>query len=254
MNAQPEPTSASPMRHALVTGGSRGLGRALCAELARQNWRVALTYRERHAEAQQSAREASLSGIGALALQADQRDRSAVNRAFAELGAAWNRLDLLICNAAINRDRLISRLHEDEWDELIETNLSGTWRVIQAALPLLLQAKSPCILLIGSHVGVFGRAGQAAYSASKAALIGLGKSLAREFAPQIRVNIILPGFLETQMSHESGPATRDRALAENLLGAIHPLDLCAKNILRYAELCYTTGAILPLDSRPIQWP
>ncbi len=206
-------------RRALVTGGSRGIGRAICIELARAGASVAVNYNASEDAAREVVAAIEAEGGVAAALPGDiaESDQAAalVKAAAAELGG----LDILVNNAGITRDGLLMRMSEDDWDIVQRTNLRGVFAVTKASLRQLLRAEAGRVINITSVVGVMGNAGQVNYAASKAGLIGFTRSLAREVASRgVTVNAIAPGFIETDIT---APLTE--AQRENVLGQV-PLD------------------------------
>ncbi len=186
---------------ALVTGGSRGIGRAICLELARGGASVAVNYNASEAVAREVVAAIEAEGGTAIALGGDiaQSDQAAalVKAAAAELGG----LDILVNNAGITRDGLLMRMSEEDWDVVQATNLRGVYAVTKASLRHLLRSPAGRVISITSVVGVMGNAGQVNYAASKAGLIGLTRSLAREVATRgVTVNAIAPGFIETDIT------------------------------------------------------
>jgi 3-oxoacyl-[acyl-carrier protein] reductase len=165
----------------------------------------------------------------------------------ATIAETCGRLDVLVANAGIACDRPLARISEAAWDRTIAVNLSGVRHLLRAAQPLLLEARGMAIL-VGSLLGLRGAAGAAAYAASKAGLIGLGLSVAREFAPAARLNIVIPGYLPTAMGL-ANPEARDRARAEDLLGCDGSIDEAAAMVAFVARLGNVTGQIFHVDGR-----
>ena len=206
-------------RRALVTGGSRGIGRAICIELARAGASVAVNYNASEGAAREVVAAIQADGGTAVALPGDiaesNQAATLVKAAAAELGG----LDILVNNAGITRDGLLMRMSEDDWDVVQRTNLRGVFAVTKASLRQLLRSEAGRVINITSVVGVMGNAGQVNYAASKAGLIGFTRSLAREVASRgVTVNAIAPGFIETDIT---APLTE--AQRENVLGQV-PLD------------------------------
>ncbi len=206
-------------RRALVTGGSRGIGRAICIELARAGASVAVNYNASEDAAREVVAAIEAEGGVAAALPGDiaESDQAAalVKAAADELGG----LDILVNNAGITRDGLLMRMSEDDWDIVQRTNLRGVFAVTKASMRQLLRSEAGRVINITSVVGVMGNAGQVNYAASKAGLIGFTRSLAREVASRnVTVNAIAPGFIETDIT---APLTEEQR--ENVLGQV-PLD------------------------------
>ncbi|WBL35464.1 3-oxoacyl-[acyl-carrier-protein] reductase [Tepidiforma flava] len=187
-------------RAALVTGGSRGIGRAICLELGRRGARVAVNYRANGALAEEVAAEIRAMGTDAFAVGGDVAhadDAAAMVKAATE---RFGGLDILVNNAGITRDGLLMRMSDDDWDAVHQVNLRGAFLVTRAAMRPLLRSKAGRIINITSVVGVMGNAGQANYAAAKAGLIGFTRALAREVASRgVTVNAVAPGFIETDI-------------------------------------------------------
>jgi 3-oxoacyl-[acyl-carrier protein] reductase len=199
---------------AVVTGGTRGIGRAIAGLLHRAGCSVRVLARD---EKRGFALERDLAG--ACFLRADVSVLAEVEEAIGSIYAADGRLDYLVNNAGITRDRLILRMREEEWDEVLNVNLKGVYHCIRAALRYMLKGKGGAIVSVGSVVGETGNAGQANYAASKAGLVGLSRSVAREVAGRgIRVNVVSPGLILTEMTAGLDPAVRSSYLARVPLG------------------------------------
>jgi 3-oxoacyl-[acyl-carrier protein] reductase len=231
---------------ALITGATRGLGRHLTNTFIADGYAVVLNY----LSAEVSAKELIKNREGyALAIKADVGDAKQVREMLRQTNEFFGRLDIVINNAGITRDNLLLKQTEEEWDAIFRTNLTGCFHVIRAAAPLMIETGGGHIINISSYSGVKGKAGQAAYSASKAALIGLTVSAARELAEHnIRVNAILPGYMMTAMGSAAGKAA-EKAKEESLLHALIEPSVIAKSIVSLASSGYITGQTISLDSR-----
>jgi len=231
---------------ALITGAARGLGRHLTDTFVADGYAVVVNY----LTAEMSAKELIKNRERyALAVKADVGDAKQVREMLRQTNDYFGRLDIVINNAGITRDKLLLKQTEEEWDAIFRTNLTGCFHVIRAAAPLMIETGGGHIINISSCSGVKGKAGQAAYSASKAALIGLTVSSARELAEHhIRVNAILPGYMMTAMGSAAGKAA-EKAKEESLLHALIEPSAIAKSIVSLASYGYITGQIISLDSR-----
>jgi len=232
-------------RTALITGGSRGLGRAVALALASGGYRVAINYLKSDKEA-----EAVLKSMGeALPLKADVSDSASVVTMASEIKKKWGRLDVLINNAGVTVDTLFVKLKEEDWDRVLGTNLKGCFNTIKAFSPLIKESGGGHIINISSISGTRGKAGQAAYSASKAALLGLTVSAARELSEyNIRVNAVLPGYMPTDMGSGAEKAM-DEARKKSLIGKLSDPKEVAGFIAWLAGTESVTGQVFTIDSR-----
>ncbi len=232
-------------RVALVTGGSRGIGAAVSRGLAAAGARVAVNYRAGADAAHQLAGE-----IGGLAIPADVADpaqaASLVERVEAELGS----LDILVNNAGVTRDTLIVRMTDEDWDAVMDTNLRGVFNVCRAAARGMLKRRSGSIVNMTSVVGIHGNPGQTNYAASKAGIIGLTKSLAKELGSRgVRANAIAPGYITTELTAALPQELQEAILAATPLGRLgDPDDVAgAVRFLCSDEARFVTGAVLQVD-------
>lgn len=231
----------------LVTGGTRGIGRAIVDAAAAAGARVAFTYRSSAETAE--ALVAELGEDRAIGIQADAASAEDAQRAVGTVLDAWGRIDGLVVNAGITRDGLMIRMDEQAWQDVIDTNLTGAFHVAKAAYRPMMKQRSGSIVTISSVVGVMGNAGQANYAASKAGLIGFTKSLARELSGRgVRANVVAPGYVETDMTADLGKA------AEALMGQIplgrlgQPEDIAAAVLYLLSPAAgYVTGQVLCVD-------
>ncbi|TVQ70961.1 MAG: 3-oxoacyl-[acyl-carrier-protein] reductase [Balneolaceae bacterium] len=235
---------------ALVTGGSRGIGKAIALQLADAGADVLITYARSAEAAEEVVRQIEETGRKAKAVQADAVDFNEAEKVVAIAQSEFNGLDILVNNAGITRDTLIMRMTEEQWDDVIRTNLKSVFNYSKAVIRPMMKARSGSIINISSVVGIAGNAGQTNYSASKAGIIGFSKSLAREVASRnIRVNVIAPGYISTEMTGK---------LDENILKSIEaqiPLkragepDEVAQAVVFMASdaASYLTGVILNVD-------
>jgi 3-oxoacyl-[acyl-carrier protein] reductase len=235
-------------RIALVTGASRGIGRAIAETLARQGALVVAASRGDHAQATVDGVIAA--GGKAEALTLDVTDQGAVERAIQEIVARHGRLDVLVSNAGITRDQLLLRMKREDWDAVIATNLTATFTLCQAALRPMIKQRGGRLIAISSVVGQSGNAGQANYAASKAGLIGFCKSMAREVASRgITVNVVAPGLVETDMTRALTEDSRGDWAAKIPLGRLgRPADVAnAVCFLASDEASYITGHVLAVN-------
>lgn len=238
--------AASPT--VLVTGGSRGIGRAICLEFGRRGWRVGVHYRERRDEAEKTAGMIKDGGGEAAIYQAEVRHAGQVQAMVQNFLADWERLDVLVCNAGQAENGLVVSLRPEQWVSTIETNLTGTFHCLRAAGPAMLARQEGSVLVVTSFAGLQGRAGQAAYAASKAGLLGLVKSVAREWGPyNVRINAVCPGWHKTGLSEAYLPGPDE--LADHMLGRLVGLESAARSVYHLALLQDASGQVWNLDSR-----
>lgn len=234
---------------ALVTGGSRGIGRAVAEALAREGLSVVVAARDIGA-AEETAAVVRALGASALAVQADVADPGQVERLVAAAVQQFGRLDILVNNAGITRDGLLLRMNETDWDAVLEVNLKGAFLCTKAALKTMVRQKSGCIVNITSVMGLRGNAGQANYAAAKAGLIGLTKSTAWEVASRgIRVNAVAPGFITTRMTEGLPEGVTTEALKRIPLGRFgRPEDVAGVVVFLCSEAAsYLTGQVVVVD-------
>lgn len=234
---------------AVVTGAGRGIGRAIVKAFAAAGADVACVSRSA-ANAAQAAEEVRSAGRRAWTIAADVADPASVAEAASRVLAEAGRVDILVNNAGITRDGLIARMSDEDWDRVLDTNLRGAFLLIRAFTRAFLKQRSGRIINISSIVGLIGNAGQANYAASKAGLIGLTRSVAKEFGSrQVTCNAIAPGFIETDMTAALTPAQREALLGKIPLGILGSADDVAAAALYLAGPGgrYVTGQVLTVD-------
>ncbi len=236
-------------KNVLVTGGTRGIGRAIVEAAAQAGARVAFTYRSSSETADQLV--ADLGGSEkALAIQADAASAEDAQAAVDAVTEAWGTIDGLVVNAGITRDGLMIRMDADAWQAVIDTNLTGAFHVAKAAYRPMMKQRGGSIVTISSVVGVMGNAGQANYAASKAGLIGFTKSLARELGGRgVRANVVAPGYIATDMTAELGEKVTDAMKGQIPLGRLgQPDDIAAAVLYLLSDAAaYVTGHVLHVD-------
>jgi 3-oxoacyl-[acyl-carrier protein] reductase len=239
------PTTA---RTALVTGASRGIGRAIAIELGRAGHRVACCASSEGAK--ETAIEVEAHGAEALALQADVGDAGAVDAAFTAIEEAWGPVEILVNNAGITADGLVARMTDEAWSSVLQVNLDGAFHTIRRATPKLMRGRWGRIVNLSSVVGQSGQAGQANYAAAKAGLVGLTRAIARELAPRnITCNVVAPGPIVTGMTDALPQELREAMGAAVPLGRFGtPEEVAAVVGFLCSEAAgYVTGALVPVD-------
>ena len=235
---------------ALVTGGSRGIGAAIARRLAADGHDVAITFRGRSDAAEATAAACRASGVKALAIQADIASEADSVRVLEQVRREMGPVGILVNNAGITRDGLMMRMKTEQFNEVIETNLTGAFVMSRLVVPDMMKARSGRIINITSVAGLYGNAGQANYSAAKAGLIGLTKSMAREIGSRgITVNAVAPGFIETDMTAELPEKLRTGVISRIALGRLgQPEDIAAAvSFLAKPEAGYITGQVLEIS-------
>lgn len=225
-------------RTVLVTGGNRGIGFAIAAEFLAQGHRVAVTARSGDGPA------------GAMTVRADVTDAASVDAAFTEVEAELGPVEVLVANAGITKDTLLLRMSEEDFTSVIDTNLSGAFRVVKRASKGMLKARFGRIVLVSSVVGLLGSAGQVNYSASKSGLVGLARSLTRELGSRnITANVVAPGFVETEMTAVLPAEQQSEYLASIPAGRFATPEEIARVVAWLAgdDASYISGAVIPVD-------
>ena len=235
---------------ALVTGASRGIGRAVALKLASEGAKVALNYAGNEAAADAVKQEIEAAGGEAILVKADVANEAAVQDMVQKTADAFGRIDILVNNAGITRDGLLARMKEEDWDAVLSTNLKGVFLTTKAAAKLMMKQRAGRIVNMASVVGVTGNAGQANYSAAKAGVIGFTKTIAKELASRgITANAVAPGFIDTDMTSGLPDKAKEAALSGIPLGRMGtPEDIAAAVLFLVSDQAsYITGQVLNVD-------
>lgn len=235
---------------ALVTGASRGIGRAIALALASKGFAVALNYAGSHDAAEAVKKEIEDAGGKAFTVQGDVSKSEDVDRIFKTVKDEFGGLNILVNNAGINRDALLIRMKESNWDDVIATDLKSDFLTTKAAAAMMMRKRKGSIINISSVVGIMGNIGQANYAAAKAGVIGLTKACAKEMAARnIRVNAVAPGFIETAMTDGIPEKIREGMIASIPMGRMgQPEDIArAVCFLASDDASYITGQVLVVD-------
>ncbi|MGH8775537.1 MAG: 3-oxoacyl-ACP reductase FabG [Jiangellaceae bacterium] len=225
-------------RSVLITGGNRGIGLAIARAFAESGDAVTVTHRSGEPP------------DGLAGVLCDVTDQGSVERAFAEVEQRQGPVEVLVANAGVTRDTLLLRMSEDDFTAVVDTNLTGAFRVAKQAARGMLRARRGRIVLIGSVVGLLGSPGQVNYAATKAGLVGLARSIARELGSRgITANVVAPGFVESDMTADLTPERREEILGGIPLGRYASADEVARVVRWVAsdEAAYLTGAVIPVD-------
>jgi 3-oxoacyl-[acyl-carrier protein] reductase len=236
----------------IVTGASRGLGSMIARRFGVAGARVVVNYHERHQDALAVVDSITKQGGAALALQADVRQGAMVDAMLDVVVERWGKVDVLVNNAGITGDGLAVRMSEQDWDDVISTNLTGPFHCIRAVSRAMMRQRTGHIISLASLSGMQGRAGQANYSAAKAGLMGLTRATAKELGPfNIQANAVLPGLLDTDMGTPLPEPVRSRILGENALGRTSTREEVAEFIYHLSLMQHVSGQAFNLDSRII---
>ena len=228
----------NPSRVVLVTGGSKGIGHGIAVRLAKAGHRVAATYRSGDVPAD------------VLGVQCDLTEPAQVEAAFAQVESSLGNVEVLVANAGITRDTLLMRMSDDDWDQVLATNLTGAFRVVRRAARAMIRGRFGRIVFISSVVGMMGSAGQVNYAASKSGLVGMARSVARELGSRgVTANVVAPGFIETDMTAALGEDLVKKYAEQIPLGRLGSVDDVAGTVefLTSDAASYITGAVIPVD-------
>lgn len=231
---------------ALITGGSRGIGKACALELAKAGYDVVINYAGNEAAANETVKEVQALGVKGEAYKFDVSNKEEAVAAIAQIIEKYGRIDVLVNNAGITKDNLFIRMSDEQWDDVITTNLSSAFYVSNPVVKVMMKQRSGVIINMSSVVGVYGNAGQANYAAAKAGLIGFTKSLAKELGSRgIRVNAIAPGFINTDMTKDLDTSKFTDFIPLKRMGEVEDI---AKTVRFLAEDgTYITGQVIGVD-------
>jgi 3-oxoacyl-[acyl-carrier protein] reductase len=237
-------------KNCLVTGGSRGIGKAIALKFAQLGANVAITYARSKEAADEVVSEMKAKGVNAKAYQADAVDLGKAEEVISDIVNEWGSLDVLVNNAGITKDNLILRMDENAWDDVIQTNLKSVFNYSKAAVKPMMRARGGSIINISSVVGISGNAGQSNYAASKAGIIGFTKSYAKELASRnIRANVVAPGYITTEMTENLSEKVLDAIKSETPLGRPGEPDEVSNTVAFLASSLssYITGEVIRVD-------
>lgn len=235
---------------AIITGGSRGIGKACAIYLAKQGADIVFNYSNNSSMAEKTADEIKNLGVKVQAVKADVKSSQDIDYLFNQALENFNSIDILVNNAGITRDTLLIRMKEEDWDKVLDINLKGVYLTCKAAAKHMMKKRQGRIINISSVVGITGNPGQANYAASKAGIIGFSKSIAKELAPRgILVNVVAPGFIDTDMTSVLGEKVKDNILSQIPLGRYGSPEDVAKLVTFLAsdDNQYITGQVINID-------
>lgn len=237
------------MKTALITGGSRGIGSAICKALS-ANHKVVIGYSNSKEEAKKLEESINSNGGNAMSVKIDVSDKNSINTAFEEIEESYGIVEVLVNNAGITRDNILPRMKDSEWDDVIQTNLTGSYLTTQRAIKNMMKNKWGRIIFISSVVGISGNQGQSNYAASKAGLIGFAKSVSKEMgARNITSNVIAPGYIETDMTSFLSEENKENIIEQLSIKRMGmPEDIANMvSFLCKDESEYITGQVIPID-------
>ncbi|MGL4847885.1 MAG: 3-oxoacyl-[acyl-carrier-protein] reductase [Clostridium sp.] len=237
-------------KNAIVTGGARGIGKAVALKLASLGVNVLINYRSNDVEANEVKKEIEALGVKAEIFKCDISELEKVNEMISFAKEKFDRIDILVNNAGITKDTLLLRMKEEDFDTVIDVNLKGVFNCLKAITPIMVKQREGSIINLSSVVGIVGNAGQINYSASKAGVIGMTKSLAKELGGRgIRVNAVAPGFIETDMTESLGDKYKDeikKGIPLKKLGSAKDVANLV-SFLASEESAYITGQVINVD-------
>lgn len=245
-----EITEAGAAKVALISGGSRGIGRATALRLAQDGYDIGFCYRSDEQAAKELDLEISESGVRSLAVKADVSDGDSVRAFVAETEQSLGPIDVAVTSAGITRDNPLLLMRDEEWDQVVDTNLSGVYHVCRAVIFEMMKRKAGSIVNISSVAGVYGNATQTNYAASKAGIIGFSRSLAKEVGRYgIRANVVAPGFIETDMTADLNEKVRKQAISSIPLRRLGRAEEVADlvSFLVSERSSYITGGVFQID-------
>jgi len=237
------------MKTALITGGSRGIGSAICKALS-ANHKVVIGYSNSKEEAKKLEESINSNGGNAMSIKIDVSDKNSINTSFEEIEESYGIVEVLVNNAGITRDNILPRMKDSEWDDVIQTNLTGSYLTTQRAIKNMMKNKWGRIIFISSVVGISGNQGQSNYAASKAGLIGFAKSVSKEMgARNITSNVIAPGYIETDMTSFLSEENKENIIEQLSIKRIgKPEDISnVVSFLSSEESEYITGQVISVD-------
>lgn len=237
------------MKTALITGGSRGIGSAICKALS-ANHKVVIGYSNSKEEAKKLEESINSNGGNAMSVRIDVSDKNSINTAFEEIEESYGIVEVLVNNAGITRDNILPRMKDSEWNDVIQTNLTGSYLTTQRAIKNMMKNKWGRIIFISSVVGISGNQGQSNYAASKAGLIGFAKSVSKEMgARNITSNVIAPGYIETDMTSFLSEENKENIIEQLSIKRIgKPEDISnVVSFLSSEESEYITGQVISVD-------
>ena len=237
------------MKTALITGGSRGIGSAICKALS-ANHKVVIGYSNSKEEAKKLEESINSNNGNAMSVKIDVSDKNSINTAFEEIEESYGIVEVLVNNAGITRDNILPRMKDSEWDDVIQTNLTGSYLTTQRAIKNMMKNKWGRIIFISSVVGISGNQGQSNYAASKAGLIGFAKSVSKEMgARNITSNVIAPGYIETDMTSFLSEENKENIIEQLSIKRIgKPEDISnVVSFLSSEESEYITGQVISVD-------